>query len=118
MPHAFHTPAQLGELLDDATLTLEELARACCRAPEWVSERVEAGCWNHPSRQPGGHRIRHLAFQQRHPGAGTAYGPAGGRIWRRPYLAAMTTDLMEEVAQLRRRLRHLEEGAATAQQGR
>ncbi len=34
-----------------------------------------------------------------------------------PYLAAMTTDLMEEVARLRRRLRHLEEGTPTAQQG-
>jgi hypothetical protein len=30
----------------------------------------------------------------------------------------MTTDLMEEVARLRRRLRHLEEGTPTAQQGR
>ena len=28
MPHAFHLPVQLGELLDEHALTLEELAQA------------------------------------------------------------------------------------------
>lgn len=118
MPHAFHTPAQLGELLDDASLTLEDLARACCARPG-MGERAcrRRGCSNHPAQQPR-RRVRHLAFQQRHPGARTARSPAGSAFGAIPYLAAMTTDLMEEVARLRRRLRHLEEGAATAHGGR
>ncbi len=32
-----------GVLLDDAALTLEELARACNVEPEWVVRRVRAG---------------------------------------------------------------------------
>lgn len=106
MPHAFHIPAQLGELLDDDTLTLDDLARACRRAPEWVCERVQAGVL-----EP----------------AQTAQGNTGMALWRftsttlvrarriaqleatfdaDPHLAALTADLMEEVAQLRRQLAH------------
>ena len=33
----------LGVLLDDTGLTLEELARACAVAPEWVVQRVRTG---------------------------------------------------------------------------
>lgn len=33
----------MGEVLDDFTLTLEELARACSVEPQWVLARVEAG---------------------------------------------------------------------------
>lgn len=43
MPHAFHLPVQLGELLDEHALTLEELAQACRRDPAWVSARLQAG---------------------------------------------------------------------------
>jgi len=32
-----------GVLLDDAALTLEELARACNVEPDWVVRRVQAG---------------------------------------------------------------------------
>ena len=93
--------------------------RACCRAPEWVSERVEAGVlevtppsdttatgfvtWRFSSATLV--RARRVAQLE------AAFGAD-------PYLAAMTTDLMEEVARLRRRLRHLEEGTATARGGR
>jgi len=32
-----------GELLDDAALTLEELARACAVEPDWVVRHVSSG---------------------------------------------------------------------------
>lgn len=118
MPHAFHTPAQLGELLDDATLTLEELARACCRAPEWVSERVEAGVLEtNPSTSPAAGLVT-WRFSSATLVRARRVAQLEATFDADPYLAAMTTDLMEEVARLRRRLRHLEEGTPTAQQGR
>lgn len=118
MPHAFHTPAQLGELLDDATLTLEELARACCRAPEWVSERVEAGVLETtPSTSPAAGLVT-WRFSSATLVRARRVAQLEVTFDADPYLAAMTTDLMEEVARLRRRLRHLEEGTPTAQQGR
>ena len=45
MTSAHNTPTvQPGELLDDsALLSLEDLARTCHMAPDWVSERLEAG---------------------------------------------------------------------------
>lgn len=106
MPHAFHTPAQMGELIEESMLTLDDLARACCRAPAWVSERVDAGVI--APAQPGTGlttwrfssttvvRARRIAQLE------TTFGAD-------PYLAALTTDLMEEVATLRRRLHQFEE---------
>lgn len=111
MPHAFHIPAQMGELLDEAVLTLDDLARACRRAPEWVCERVEAGVI--APTQPGASlaawrfgsatlvRARRIAQLEASFGAD-------------PHLAALTADLMEEVVALRRRLRHLEQGPGPA----
>jgi chaperone modulatory protein CbpM len=37
------TTSLSGVLLDDAALTLEELARACAVEPDWVVRRVRAG---------------------------------------------------------------------------
>ena len=36
-------PAELVELLDDAALSLHELARGCAMSPHWVHLHVEAG---------------------------------------------------------------------------
>ena len=104
-PHAFHLPVQMGELLDDShPLSLEDLARACHRAPEWVMARVEAGLIE--STVPGGQttqwhftsttlvRARRLADLEH------AFDAD-------PQLAALAVDLMEEVAALRRQLLHL-----------
>ena len=119
MPHAFHTPAQLGELLDDAALTLEDLARACCRAPEWVSERVEAGVLEvTPPSDTTATGFVTWRFSSATLVRARRVAQLEATFDADPYLAAMTTDLMEEVARLRRRLRHLEEGTPTAQQGR
>ena len=43
-------PAHLVELLDDAALSLQELARGCAMSPDWVHTHVEAGVLQ----QPGG----------------------------------------------------------------
>ncbi|MFZ2858511.1 MULTISPECIES: chaperone modulator CbpM [Acidovorax] len=104
MPSAHDTPTiQPGELLDEAAeLTLEDLARICHMAPGWVSERLEAGLLQTDG--PGGHwrfasatvvRARRLAQLE------TTFDAD-------PHLAALTADLIEEVARLRQRLQHLE----------
>lgn len=105
--HAFVPPAQLGELLAmDRALSLEELAHACRRAPEWVAARVEAGVieavgphgqasqWHFTSTTLV--RARRIAQLE-------------ATFDADPHLAALAADLMEEVAQLRRRLAGLEQ---------
>jgi chaperone modulatory protein CbpM len=95
---ASHTsPVELAELLDDAALTLGELARCCRVTPEWVHTHVEAGVI--APQQGGGAaewrfaaatltRVRRIAHLE------AAFDAD-------PQLAALTTDLMEEVARLR-----------------
>lgn len=88
-------------LEEDTPLDMQELARACCVGESWVIERVEAGLLE-------------------------TFGPAQNRQWRfssaslvrarrmvqleqgfdaNPELAALTTDLIEEVTRLRARIR-------------
>ena len=107
MPHSFQLPVQLGELLDDHNLSLQDLARACRRAPEWVRAHVEAGVIETTTRLSASHsgewhftsttlvRARRIAQLE-------------ATFDADPHLAALATDLMEEVAQLRRRLAQLE----------
>lgn len=107
MPHAFQLPVQLGELLDDHTLSLQDLARACRRAPEWVQAHVEAGVietTTHVSARQGGewHFTSTTLVRARRIAQLEATFDAD------PHLAALATDLMEEVAQLRQRLAQLE----------
>lgn len=90
-----------GVLLDDAALTLEELAQACAVEPRWILERVEAGflggaaaeqvaCWRFTSAELV--RARRLAAMERDFDAN-------------PELAALVADLIEEVTRLRGRLK-------------
>ena len=107
MPHAFELSVQLGELLDDDTLSLQDLARACRRAPEWVRAHVEAGVIEtitHVSTHHTGEwhftsttlvRARRIAQLE------TTFDAD-------PHLAALAADLMEEVLQLRRQLAQAE----------
>ncbi|MBS0392764.1 MAG: MerR family transcriptional regulator [Comamonadaceae bacterium] len=93
----------LAELLDEhARLTLDDLARSCCVAPGWVVERLEAGLL--AGEQADGRwlfssttvlRARRLARLE-------------ASFDADPELAALTTDLIEEVAALRQRLQQLE----------
>lgn len=106
MPHAFHIPAQMGELIEESMLTLDDLARACCRAPEWVSERVEAGVIT-PA-QPGA-GLSTWRFSSTTVVRARRIAQLEATFGADPYLAALTADLMEEVAMLRRRLHRIEE---------
>lgn len=93
----------LAELLDEqAPLTLDDLARTCCMAPDWVVERLQAGLLQ--GEQAGGRwlfasttvlRARRLARLE-------------ATFDADPELAALTADLIEEVTALRRRLHQLE----------
>ena len=93
----------LAELLDEhARLTLDDLARSCCVAPDWVMARLQAGLL--AGEQADGRwlfsstsvvRARRLARLEESFGAD-------------PELAALTTDLIEEVTTLRLRLQQLE----------
>jgi chaperone modulatory protein CbpM len=94
-------PMQLhhGEVLGDAAFTTEDIARACGMHVAWVHERVEAGVlqvnqatgeWRFDSATLV--RARRLAWLE-------------SGFDADPQLAALTADLMEEVNQLRRRLR-------------
>ena len=96
--------AGLVELLDDAALTLDELARGCRVSPGWVVSHVEAGVLL-PAEDGGGG------------GGASAWRFAAATLTRArrvaqlesayeadPQLAALAVDLMEEVARLRRLL--------------
>lgn len=102
--YPFYEPA---ELLDQAALSLQEFARHCQTSPQWVIEHVQTGvfhcdtdageqaaeCWRFSSQTLI--RARRIAHLEQHFDAD-------------PQLAALTTDLIEEVQQLRRQLRVLQ----------
>jgi chaperone modulatory protein CbpM len=89
-----------GELIDEAALTLDELARACSVETDWVVERIESGLladgspyvasWRFTSHDLT--RARRMCQLERDFEAA-------------PELAALATDLIEENERLRDRLR-------------
>lgn len=91
--------ALAGELLEDAALTLDELARACRVPPGWVIERVESGLLEAAPDTPGAWRFTSasLVRARRLSSLESTFDAA-------PELAALTADLIEEVALLRQRL--------------
>ena len=106
MPHAFHPPAQLAELLGDESLSLEELARACRRAPEWVQERVSTGVLvssKNPTTSSVSWRFASTTLLR-----AKRLSELESSFEADPYLAALTVDLIEEVQDLRQRLQQLQ----------
>lgn len=103
MTPVFYTPP---DVLDNQALSLEQLAQACRMQPQWVVERVTTGVlhYDDADHRPGSPpptwrfsthtviRARRIADLERTFDAD-------------PQLAALTADLMEEVRQLRRRLK-------------
>lgn len=90
-----------GDVLDEVTLSLDELARACAVQPQWIVERVTTGilcstlegepsCWTFASADLT--RIRRLVAVERDFDAN-------------PELAALVVDLIDEVRALRVRLK-------------
>jgi chaperone modulatory protein CbpM len=95
-------PIHEGELLGDACFSAEDIARATGMQVGWVHERVQAevlhvdastGEWRFDSATLV--RARRIARLE------TGFGAD-------PQLAALTADLIEEVAQLRRQLTRLQ----------
>jgi chaperone modulatory protein CbpM len=100
-------PSLSGVLLDEAALTLEELARACNVEPDWVVRRVHAGILGG---QPGSPKVLQV----------TEWRFRSGDLLRARRLlrverdfdanedvAALVVDLGEEVRRLRARLHAL-----------
>ncbi len=89
----------IGELLDEATLTLEQLSVACAVEPAWVLERVEAGILTGKLREETSWcfvsadlvRARRVVSVERDFDAN-------------PELAALVADLIEEVNRLKQQL--------------
>ena len=96
-------PAELVELLDDAALDLPTLARTCRVTTEWVLTRVESGVLA-PST---GHAATEWRFASTTVVRARRLAGLEQTFEADPQLAALTVDLMEEVADLRRRLREL-----------
>lgn len=101
MTNDVHVSGQAGEILGDAAFTAEELARACGMATAWVYERVEAGVlqvdhasgeWRFDSTSViRARRIAHLEIT----------------FDADPQLAALTADLIDDIARLRQQLKRL-----------
>lgn len=89
----------IGELLDDVTLTLAELAQACHVEEEWVRARVEAGIIKCIVKAETWHFISEDLVRARKLVAIERSFDADAE------LAALVTDLIEEVNQLKQQLR-------------
>ncbi|MBK6614695.1 chaperone modulator CbpM [Ottowia sp.] len=102
-PTPITIPAELVELLDDDALSLHELARGSRVTTEWVLTHVEAGVLQ-PQRGQA-------ATEWRFTGAALVRARRIAQLEHiydaDPQLAALATDLMEEVARLRRRLQEI-----------
>ena len=96
-------PAELTELLEDAALTLEQLANGARQAPEWVLTHVEAGVL-HPAH---GHAATEWRFASATLLRARRIADLERSFDADPQLAALAVDLMEEVAALRRQLAQL-----------
>lgn len=93
-----------AEVLGEAGLTAEDVARHCGVQVGWVHEHVQAGVLQ-VSRAGGGWRFDSATLVRARRVAQLESGFGAD-----PQLAALAADLMEEVAALRRRLRRFEGG--------
>lgn len=91
---------EIGEVLHEAALSAEELAHACCVALDWVQDRVETGILR-VDLSTGTWRFDSLALVR-----ARRLIQLEKTFDADPQLAALTTDLIEEVAVLRQQLRN------------
>jgi chaperone modulatory protein CbpM len=90
----------IGSLIEDTWLTLEQLALACTVEPEWLLVHVKEGLFPHAESMAGVWRFSSADLTR-------------ARRMRQlerdfeadPQLAALVADLLEEVADMRARLR-------------
>lgn len=102
--YPFYEPA---ELLDQAALSLHEFARHCRTSPQWVIEHVQTGVF-HCDAQPAQQSAEHWRFSSQTLVRARRIAHLEHCFDADPQLAALTTDLIEEVQQLRRQLRALQ----------
>ncbi|WBY03329.1 chaperone modulator CbpM [Ramlibacter tataouinensis] len=95
-----------GEVLGEAALSMEDVARLCGVQVAWVHEHVLAGVLR-TAGQGGEWRFDSATLVRARRVARLESDFAAD-----PQLAALAADLMEEVARLRRRLLMLEDGEA------
>lgn len=92
-----------GELLDEAALTLDELARACGVEPEWVLRHVEAGVLGGEASV----EITTLRFGSSDLGRARRLLGIERNFDANEDIAALVVDLADEVRRLRARLHAL-----------
>lgn len=90
------------EVLGEGAFTTEELARVCGVSVTWVHTHVEAGVID---AEPAGGRFGSAALLR-----ARRIAQLEASFDADPQLAALTADLMDEVAHLRRRLLALGDG--------
>jgi chaperone modulatory protein CbpM len=95
------TQEHLALLLDEARLTLDELAMSCTVSREWVIEHVQAGVLPAaPGSEPG-----HWAFTGRDLLRSRRISGLERDFDANPELAGLVADLFDELERLRTRLR-------------
>lgn len=89
-----------GDILDEVTLTIEEVAQACAVRPEWVIEKVDAGLLNC--------RVIESTtwhFMSADLARATKLIAIERNFDANEELAGLVVDLMEEVARLKQKLK-------------
>jgi len=90
----------IGNLMEDSWLTLEQLALACTAEPEWLLFHIDAGLFS---------RVESVAGVWRFSSADLARARRMRQLERDfeadPELAALVADLLEEIDEMRARLR-------------
>lgn len=103
--YPFFEPA---ELLDQAALSLQELARHCSTSPEWVVDHVQTGVFTHDGEVSETVSSEHWRFSAQTLVRARRVAHLEHSFDADPQLAALTTDLIEEVQLLRRQLKALQ----------
>lgn len=90
-----------GAVLEEAALTLEELALACAVEPRWIAERIEAGLFGRMPAEP----VTCMRFSSAELVRARRLAATERDFDANPELAALVADLIEEVDRLKARLR-------------
>lgn len=103
----FYEPA---EVLDQAALSLQDLAVHCHTSTEWVIEHVQTGVFMYDDSEHTGtdDAAHHWRFSSQTLVRARRIAHLEHSFDADPQLAALTTDLIEEVQQLRRQLKALQ----------
>lgn len=89
-----------GSLLEDTWLTLEQVSAACAVEPEWLLRHIEEGLFPHADSVAGVWRFSAVALLR-----ARRMRQLEHDFEAAPELAALMADLLEEVDELRTRLR-------------